>query len=168
MALATLETKYESVFDFLLGFSNFKLYLIAVLAIKAEDLLLEDSAKEIKNKAIESAAVNGIFLDEQNDWYLFQKDRYVLFEESRTASSKQDWITSLSLDPSVSFQFTRSNLLGAGLEELEEEAAKDIVLDEDEAEDFMEDILLHRVSNVVLGGGLYFAARALNIDILKL
>ena len=67
IALATLETKYESVFDLLLGLRSFKLYLIAVLAINAEDLLSEDSAKEIINNAIESAADNEIFLDEQKD-----------------------------------------------------------------------------------------------------
>ena len=62
--------------------------MIAVLAINAEDLLLEDSASEIKNNAMESAAAKEIFLEEQNDWYLFQKDKYVLLEGSRTASAK--------------------------------------------------------------------------------
>ena len=74
--------------DFLLGLSNLRLYLIAVLAINVEDLLLEDSASEIKNNAMESAADKEIFSEEQNDWYLFQKDKYVLFEDSRTASAK--------------------------------------------------------------------------------
>ena len=55
------------MFDLLLGLRSFKLYLIAVLAINAEDLLSEDSAKEIINNAIESAADNEIFLDEQKD-----------------------------------------------------------------------------------------------------
>ena len=61
--------------DFLLGLVNLRLYLIAVLAINVEDLLLEDSASEIKNNAMESAAAKEIFLEEQNDWYLFQKDK---------------------------------------------------------------------------------------------
>ena len=62
--------------------------MIAVLAINAEDLLLEDLASEIKNNAMESAADKEIILEEQKDWYLFQKDKHVLFADSRTASAK--------------------------------------------------------------------------------
>ena len=47
----------------------------AVLAIKVEDLLPEDSANVIRNKAMELAADKEIFLEEQNDLYLLQKDK---------------------------------------------------------------------------------------------
>ena len=60
-----------------------------------------------------------------------------------------------------------SDLLGLVLEELEE-AAEDKELAGNEEDDFVEDILLNKVSKVVLGRGLHFAARAVKIDILKL
>ena len=43
-----------------------------VFAIRTEDLLFEDSAKDIKKREIDSAAFNGIFLDSQKDLNLFQ------------------------------------------------------------------------------------------------
>ena len=71
-SFATRQTMYESVFALFFEFNNFKWYLIAVFAKSAEDLLFDDSAKQIKKREMDSAAVKEIFLDSQKVLNLVQ------------------------------------------------------------------------------------------------